>query len=70
MSDYNGWTNRETWLVNVHFNPESVEDIERIKDHLEEYEDEIENAFIRDFIDFSKINWRELKEVFNKEVEQ
>ncbi len=27
---YNGWTNRETWLVNLWFNPESIEDLDII----------------------------------------
>ena len=33
---YNGWTNRETWLVNVWFNPESRTDVELAREALEE----------------------------------
>jgi hypothetical protein len=32
---YNGWTNRETWLVNVWFNPESREDVASALEQLE-----------------------------------
>ena len=32
---YNGWSNRETWLVNIWYNPETIEDIDYIKDMLE-----------------------------------
>lgn len=59
---YNGWTNRETWLVNLHFNPESLEDLEAIKANIEELEEQIENPFIKDCIDFSIINWQELED--------
>ncbi len=42
---YNGWTNRETWLVNLWYNPESIEDVDVIKDVLEEeIEAEFENT--------------------------
>ncbi len=33
---YNGWTNRETWLINVWFNPESSADVDAAKETLEE----------------------------------
>ena len=56
MTNYNGRTNKETWLVNVHFNPETVEDVEQVKEYIEELEDGLENDFLRDFIDFSAIN--------------
>ena len=57
---YNGWSNRETWLVNLHFNPETIEDLELIKIEIEE---EYENLslFIKDFLDLDKIDWEELK---------
>ena len=60
---YNGWSNRETWLINVWFNPESAEDVDFAKEVLEEA---IENTpdFLRDFISDGKINWDELKEHF------
>jgi len=64
---YNGWANRETWLVNLHFNPETVGDIENIKNDIEEIEDRIENFFLRDYIDFGLIDWRELEEAMGVE---
>lgn len=59
---YNGWTNRETWLVNLYYNPETKSDLNSIKDQVEEAEENIENDFIKDFIDLSLINWEELEE--------
>ena len=33
---YNGWLNRETWLVNVWYNPETKSDIDYIEETLED----------------------------------
>ena len=68
-SKCNGWTNRETWLVNLHFNPETKEDLDRIKDELEELEESIENMFLKDYVDFSKIDWYDLEKSM-KDVEE
>lgn len=65
---YNGWTNRETWLVNLHFNPESKEDLELIKSDIEDLEENIENMFLKDFVDFSRIDWYDLERCFLEEV--
>lgn len=59
---YNGWTNRETWLVNLHFELNDKDDIEYAKAHIEELKDDIEDCFLSDFVDFSLINWSELEE--------
>jgi len=59
---YNGWTNRATWLVNLHFNPETKEDLDTAKSYIEEAEENLEDAFLKDFIDLSEINWEELEE--------
>ncbi|MHA1432931.1 MAG: DUF7249 family protein [Candidatus Heimdallarchaeota archaeon] len=59
---YNGWTNRATWLVNIHFNPENQGDLDFAKETIEEAEENLENAFLKDFIDLSEINWEELEE--------
>lgn len=64
--EYNGWTNRETWLVNVWFNPESVNDVEMAQETLEEAYDNTP-TFLRDFIALSEINWDELKAHFADE---
>lgn len=71
MSDnkYNGWTNRETWLINVWFNPESKEDVEYARQYFEEALDALPD-FMRDFVDYSAINWDELLEHFEEEEEE
>lgn len=61
MSDYNGWSNRETWLVNVWFNPESKDDLECAKEFLEEAYDELPDV-MKDFCAIHMIDWDELKE--------
>ena len=60
---FNGWTNRETWLVNLHFNPQSKEDVEFAQFAIEEMEEKLAkepNLFLHDYIDFSLINWNEI----------
>ena len=65
---YNGWTNKETWLVNVYFG-------DHIEDYMtpEEYEGYVEgflecshdlDPFTRDIFNCSwfEINWHELSE--------
>ena len=65
---YNGWTNRETWLVNLWYNPESIEDVEMIREHLEEEYNDIE-GFWSDMISFHSIDWTDLKQHFQTEEE-
>ena len=64
-TDYNGWTNRETWLINLHFEPRNRTDLDWIKDELETVLERIGDlpygSFFDDFIDLDKINWYELK---------
>jgi len=62
--DYNGWSTRETWLINIHFNPVSKEDLEGIRQHVEEMFESLidKNMFLFDYVDPSLINWRELRE--------
>ncbi len=68
---YNGWTNRETWLVNLWFGDNFSMDVEEgieisaeyIQETVESYVDEIvtESAsFVADMIDMGCINWNEL----------
>ena len=69
---YNGWTNRETWLVNIWFLDNLYLDLKDInsqgdraryiKDYVEEHVDNsnIPDSFINDLIDISQVNWHEL----------
>ena len=66
--EYNGWTNRETWLVGLHFNPETLEDVESIKAYIEEMEENIKDMFLHDYVDFSKINWYEIEKNITDEI--
>jgi hypothetical protein len=65
MIDYNGWTNRETWLVNVWFNPESESDVEFAKEQIEEAYESMPD-FMRDFCDIGSIDWDELKQAVSE----
>ena len=65
---YNGWSNRETWLVNVWFHPESREDVEAARYTLEEAVDNCPD-FLRDFVSVDAVDWDELLAHF-EEVEE
>ena len=69
---YNGWRNRETWLVNVWFNPETKSDIDYIKDYIEEeyYENETFKGFWQDMMDITCIDWDRLREAMEDEDEE
>lgn len=64
---YDGWSNRETWLVNVWFDPESKEDVQFAKSILEEQYDAMENGALKDMLNFGAINWDELESHFDDE---
>jgi len=68
MNDYNGWSNRATWLVNVWFNPESIEDLNNAREALEEAKNNCPD-FLRDFIQ-DNVNWEELESCFEEEEEE
>mgnify|MGYP001192618890 FL=1 len=71
-NSYNGWTNRETWLVNIWFMDNlylELRDVvsqgdraRYIRDYVEEHVDnsDIPDSFINDLIDISRVNWHEL----------
>ena len=61
---YNGWTNRETWLVNLWFNPESRDDVRAAREYIEEAYNAITPGVMRDFCDTAAINWDELESHF------
>ena len=66
---YNGWTNRETWLVNLWFNPESSEDVSAARETIENAVENLPN-FLKDFVDTESINWAELFHHFDNETEE
>jgi hypothetical protein len=66
MATYNGWTNRETWLINIWYNPESKNDVDYAREDFEAKLDDLE-PMLKDFIDDGVINWDDLKEVFEDE---
>lgn len=67
MSDYNGWSNRETWLVAVWFD-DSLSGLfcDEIRSLVEEVIDNevSSNGFVRDLINTNNINYRELAEAY------
>ena len=77
MTDYNGWTNRETWLVVVHFGDIVADDSplnwEWVKEDIEEAWNETTKegygVFFNDFINFDLINWDEIKRNYGDEEE-
>ncbi|MCS5549892.1 MAG: hypothetical protein NZ811_00040 [Gammaproteobacteria bacterium] len=79
MDTYNGWTNRETWLVNLWMGDElqslveSETDLDDLRDALEAYvynyyeEANIPDMF-RDFIYLDSVNWLELARNYTDEA--
>jgi hypothetical protein len=65
---YNGWTNRETWLVNIWFNPESRDDVESARAYMDELYEQVPEGIMRDMLDLSAINWDELADKFDDEA--
>ena len=71
MTDYNGWTNRNTWLIGLHFGdllrdyaedgyiitPDAVQSI--FVDYFEMFTKDVDPV-IMDFMDISEINWKEI----------
>lgn len=77
-TEYNGWTNRETWCIQVHCNPETKEDVEGIREILEEDIDRLYEflqsnnmLLVLDLLDIDtrNINWNELKAELPSETE-
>ena len=61
MSKYNGWFNRETWLINVWFNPTERSELDYIKEQMES-DIEALPGYLKDMIDVDCIDWEELKD--------
>ena len=69
IMSYNGCANRETWLINVWFNPESRADVEFARSIIEEQYNNIPQGPLRDMIDIDAIDWDELLGHFAEEEE-
>jgi len=63
---YNGWANRETWLVNVWFNPETKSDLDMIREQIESDVDNLPD-YMNDFINTNCIDWDELADNLDDE---
>ena len=64
---YNGWTNRETWLVNLWFEYNSQQELDDIQSLMEEELDELRDKIPDYLVDLlglnfvmDEINWDEL----------
>ena len=60
---YNGWTNRESWLINLWFGDDwtCAADVQATREWVEEQFEGLE-SWIQDFIYQDEINWAELEE--------
>ena len=67
---YNGWSNRETWLVNVWCNPESRADVEYIRESLEEQYDAMPDGPLKDMVAIGEVDWDELLDHFEEAEEE
>ena len=61
-----GWKNRETWLIDLHYCPESIYDLEKIKAELiEEYEGF--SPYMKQLAeDVHRIDWVELADAIEQ----
>jgi len=77
MSNYNGWTNRETWLVNLYFDDHFTDYNGNIEDFAEYIEDFIRSQvvssdnFTKDLLAgaLEKINFCELAKTWAEDID-
>ena len=69
---YNGWKNRETWLVNVWYgdNWTCRDDVHLTQYLLEEQVEDLGNGILQDMIDLNCIDWETLREHAHTEDEE
>jgi len=65
---YNGWTNRETWLVNSWFKLDCKEDVDIAQQIIEE-DVSLLSGYLKDLVADHKINWAELHSHFEENDE-
>lgn len=65
---YNWRANRETRLVGMRYNPETIEDVEFAKEQIEEQYEAMQ-GFMKDLINISQIDWDEIRENVQKELD-
>lgn len=58
---YNGWSSRETWLIQLHYEPQTVSDVVYAEYDFTEQFNALPPLF-RDLINEDLINWQELRE--------
>ncbi len=58
---YNGWRNRETWLVNLWYGDACI-GIDYARETLEEMVENLGNGILQDMLDLDCIDWDELRE--------
>lgn len=56
----NGWSNRETWVISIWFNPQTSIDVDAIRESVEAELDKLP-GWLRDLVS-EDINWDEIKE--------
>lgn len=56
---FNGWRNRATWVISAHFNPETLEDLDRVLEIFEQTVGELP-PWLLDLID-DDIDWDGLR---------
>ncbi len=62
MSNYNGWRNRETWLVALWYSPETPADVDYLEETLNEELEAMPNGCLRDMCYLDAVDWKELRE--------
>lgn len=56
---YQGTTNRETYIIQSHYKPNSLKEVQEIKKELEEMYEKLLPVF-QDFVTIAHIDWEEL----------
>ncbi len=79
---YNGWTNRETWLVNLWFGDyfqdcindgiEPTRDFikDTVETHFEQYTNGINDGFVNDLLNSFDINYWELAAFYERDYQE